>query len=144
MNLVSEEQTTGKVLVYVRKVGRRADGKYEYDFLFSESPEYVWGIDWDNDNPASCGDISPDDTTYSEVYTVVTDLPLKTAQETMCYSMEYATYGVLALAWIDIENLEAYPEHGRMTLKFGMNKDEVFGKLEPYGYNMEVKQLKNN
>ena len=135
----SSQGTIEKVLIYVRKAGVRADGKYEYDFLFSDTPEYVWGVDWDNNNPSSCGDISPDETTYTEIYTVVADLPLKTAQETMCYSMEYATYGILALAWIDIENLETYPEHGRMTLKFGMSKSEVVEKLSPFGYELKIK-----
>lgn len=137
--LASEEKADEKVLVYVRKTGTRGDGKYEYDFLFSNTPDYVWGVDWDNDNPSSCGDISPDETTYTDTYTVVTDLPLKTAQENMCYSMEYATYGILALAWIDIDNLEAYPDHGRMTLKFGMTKNEVVEKLSKYGYELKIK-----
>ena len=39
--------------------------------------------------------------------------------------MEYATYGILALAWIDIENLEEYPKNGRLTMHFGMKENEV-------------------
>ena len=32
--------------------------------------------------------------------------------------MEYATYGILALAWIDIENLSEYPENGKINNAF--------------------------
>ena len=91
-------------LVYVKYMGKNTDGTYVYNFFFSETPEYVWGPAWDVDNPSNNGDITPDSTTYSVVKQVYTTLPLKTAEETTCYSMEYATYGILALCWIDIEN----------------------------------------
>ena len=54
-----------------------------------------------------------------------------------CYSMEYATYGILALAWIDIENLAEYPKYGRMTLHFKDRKEDVIEKLAQYGWNLE-------
>lgn len=122
------------VLVYVRPSFKNTDGTFEYDLFFSETPEYVWGPDWDVNNPSACGDLTPEESTYSEIYHVKTTLPLKTAEETSCYSMEYVTYGILALAWIDIENLDEYPEHGRMSLHFGDNKDVVFSKFAEYGW----------
>ena len=118
------------VLVYVKPICKNTNGTYEYDFFFSETPEYVWGPDWDIDTPSSNGDLTPEESTYSEIKRVITTLPLKTLEETSCYSMEYATYGILALAWIDIENLEEYPENGRMTVKFGFSKDEVESLLD--------------
>ena len=89
------------------------------------------------DNPSANGDITPEESTYSNIYTVETTLPLKTAEETSCYSMEYATYRILALAWIDIENLDEYPEHGRMTLHFGDSFDSVAERLEQYGWKLK-------
>ena len=114
-----------EVLVYIKPICKNTNKTYEYDFFFSSTPEYVWGPDWDVDNPASNGDITPDSTTYSKIRRVKTNLPLKTVEETSCYSMEYATYGILALAWIDIENLTEYPENGRLTMHFGMKEYEV-------------------
>jgi len=125
------------VLVYVKPVCKNTDGTYEYDFFFSETPEYVWGPDWDIDSPSSNGDITPEESTYSEIKRVITTLPLKTLEETSCYSMEYATYGILALAWIDIENLEEYPENGRMVLKFGYSKSDVEKLLETQSWKFE-------
>lgn len=126
-----------EVLVYVRPKFVDTDGTYVYEFFFSETPEYVWGPDWDVSNPSICGDITPEESTYSSIYTVKTNLPLKTAQETSCYSMEYATYRILALAWIDIENLDEYPEHGRMALHFGDSFWLVNDKLSEYGWGLE-------
>lgn len=123
-----------KVLVYVKPICRNTNKTYEYDFFFSETPEFVWGPDWDVDSPASNGDNTPDSTTYSDIYRVRTDLPLKTIEETSCYSMEYATYGITALSWIDIENLEEYPENGRLVMKFGETIDEIQEKLAKYNW----------
>ena len=82
-------------------------------------------------------ELIPEESTYSEIKRVITTLPLKTLEETSCYSMEYATYGILALAWIDIENLEEYPENGRMTLKFGFSKDKVESLLDSQSWKFE-------
>ena len=115
----------GEVLVFVKPICKNTDGTFEYDFFFSKTPEYVWGPDWDVNSPASNGDITPDATTYTKVRRIKTTLPLKTVEETSCYSMEYATYRILALSWIDIENLDEYPENGRLTMYFGMKEIEV-------------------
>lgn len=123
-----------EVLVYVKPICKNTNKTYEYDFFFSNTPEYVWGPDWDIDNPASNGDITPDSTTYSKIRRVKTNLPLKTVEETSCYSMEYATYGILALAWIDIENLDIYPENGRLTMYFGEKEEDIIEKLSKYNW----------
>jgi hypothetical protein len=126
-----------KVLVYVKPICRNTDNTYEYDFFFSETPEFVWGPDWDVNSPASNGDITPDSTTYSEIERVITNLPLTTLEETTCYSMEYATYQIMALAWINIENLDVYPENGRLTMYFGETKNEIIDKLQKYNWNFK-------
>ena len=48
--------------------------------------------------------------------------------------MEYATYGILALAWIDIENLDTYPEKGRLTMYFDTPEKEIEEKLALYNW----------
>ena len=126
-----------KVLVYVKPICKNTDNTYEYDLFFSETPEYVWGPDWDVDSPASNGDITPDSTTYSEIKRIITNLPLTTLEETTCYSMEYATYQIMALAWINIENLDEYPENGRLAMYFGETKDEIINKLQKYNWDFK-------
>ena len=107
-------------LVFVRPVVNGSDRhNYEYDFLFSETPEVVWGPDWTDNAPNLCGDISPEPSTYSLVKRVKTPIELKVAQENSCYSMEYAINRSIALAYLNLEGLENYPENGRMVFHFG-------------------------
>lgn len=118
-------------LVYVRPVINGIDKKnYEYDFLFSETPEVVWGVDWNDNAPNLCGDISPEPSTYSVVKRVRSMLPLKVIQENSCYSMEYAINNSVALAWFDLEGMEEYPENGRLILHFGETYLDVEAKIE--------------
>ena len=62
-----------EVLVYVKPVCKNTNGTFEYDFFFSDTPEYVWGPDWDVDVPSVNGDITPDSTTYTKIRRVRTD-----------------------------------------------------------------------
>ena len=123
-----------EVLVYINPVCKNTDKTYEYDFFFSDTPEFVWGPDWDINSPASNGNILPDPTTYTKIRRVKTNLQLKTLSETTCFSMEYATYKILALAWIDIENLDEYPEKGRLTMYFGTPEKEIEEQLALYNW----------
>lgn len=125
-----------EVLVYVKRLYSDTDGSSTYQFFFSNTPDYVWGPFWDVDNPVINGDLTPEESTYNSIYLVRTTLPLKTAEETSCYSMEYATHRILALSWIDIDNLEEYPEFGRLTFHFGDSFEYVKEKLAEYGWEL--------
>jgi hypothetical protein len=117
-------------LVYVRPVTNSRDNmNYEYDFLFSETPEIVWGVDWTDNAPNLCGDISPEKTTYSVVKRVKCPIELKVIQENTCYSMEYAINRSVALAWLNLDGLEEYPQNGRLVFKFGDSYFEVEAQL---------------
>ena len=118
-------------LVYVRPVVNGSDRQnYEYDFIFSETPEVVWGPDWTDNAPNLCGDISPEPSTYSLVKRVKSPIELKVIQENSCYSMEYAINRSIALAYLNLEGLENYPENGRMVFHFGDPYLEVEAQLE--------------
>ena len=126
-------------LVYIKPICKDDEKKiYEYDFLFSETPEIVWGADWDEMNPtiAINRDLSPDLSTYSVVKRVQTNLPLKTIEETSCFSLEYTLNGSLAIGWIDIENLLDYPENGRMVFHFGDTMEQTKELLGKYSYEL--------
>jgi hypothetical protein len=124
-----------EVLVFVKPICKNTDQTYEYDLFFSDTPDIVWGIDWEVNTPGlvSTDEITPDSTTYNKVVRIKTEYPLKTVQETYCYSMEYAIARIIALSWIDIENMEEYPEKGRMVLYFGDTFEHVQGVLSEFG-----------
>ena len=116
-------------LVFVRPVGKNNEDIYEYDLLFSEYPDEVWSLFWDDPNPSSCGDLTPDSTMYSVVKRISTKYELVTIQNTNCYSMEHAMQGIVALSFINIENLDEYPSEGRMVLHYGDSIELVRNKL---------------
>jgi hypothetical protein len=43
--------------------------------------------------------------------------------------MEYAVNGSVALAWLDLDGMEEYPQNGRLVLHFGETYFEVESKL---------------
>lgn len=124
-----------EVLVFVKPICKNTDQTYEYDLFFSNTPDIVWGVDWEVNTPGlvSIDEITPDSTTYNKVVRVKLPFPLKTIQETYCYSMEYAIARIIALSWIDIENMEEYPEKGRMVLYFGDTFEHIKGELSEFG-----------
>ena len=124
-----------EVLIFVKPICKNTDNTYEYDLFFSNTPDIVWGVDWEVNTPGlvSTDEITPDATTYNKLVRVKLPFPLKTVQETYCYSMEYAIARIIALSWIDIENMEEYPEKGRMVLYFGDTFEHVQGVLSEFG-----------
>ena len=131
--------SNNSVLVFVKPICKNTDQTYEYDLFFSDTPDIVWGVDWEVNTPGlvSTEEITPDSTTYNKVVRIKTNYPLKTVQETYCYSMEYAIARIIALSWIDIENMEEYPEKGRMVLYFGDSFEHVKGVLSEFGIDIE-------
>ena len=127
------------VLVFVKPICKNTDQTYEYDLFFSDTPDIVWGVDWEVNTPGlvSSDEITPDATTYNKIVRIKTPFPLKTVQETYCYSMEYAIARIIALSWIDIENMEEYPEKGRMVLYFGDTFEHVQGVLSEFGIDIK-------
>ena len=123
-----------EVLIFVKPICKNTDQTYEYDLFFSNTPDIVWGVDWEVNTPGlvSTDEITPDSTTYNKVVKIKLPFPLKTVQETYCYSMEYAIARIIALSWIDIENMEEYPEKGRMVLYFGDTFEHVQGVLSEF------------
>jgi len=124
-----------EVLIFVKPICKNTDQTYEYDLFFSNTPDIVWGVDWEVNTPGlvSSEEITPDASTYNKVVRIKIPFPLKTVQETYCYSMEYAIARIIALSWIDIENMEEYPEKGRMVLYFGDTFEHVQGVLSEFG-----------
>ena len=113
-------------LVFVKKINDS-----EYDLFFSDTPDVVWGVDWDVNVPNTLGDLTPDGSTYNKIVRIISPLKFTTIEEISCYSMEYAVNRIIALSWIDITNLEEYPDNeGRCVLHFGDTYEEVFEILK--------------
>ena len=128
-----------KKLVYVNLVGMDSLGNYEYEFFFSETPDIVWGEDWNEQCPSACENTLPDESTYSEIKILRTKIPLFCAQENTCFSLQDMVDGVLSCVWEDISNYDEYPEPYRLVFQFGEDFDTVIYKLAGRGENFEDK-----
>lgn len=125
-------------LVYVNAVGINAQGFNEYEFFFSETPETVWGGDWNIECPGACSDLLPDETMYSLIERLETDIPLRCSQDNCCFSMADVQDGILALAFENISEYEIYPEPYRIIFKYGEKYDKVIEILS--GRELEFKK----
>ena len=47
-------------LIYVKPLGLNSSYLYEYEFFFSETPDTVWGENWNVACPSACGDLTPE------------------------------------------------------------------------------------
>lgn len=111
-------------LVYVKYYAYNPSGSFIYDLYYSETPDVVWGMDWDNMVPSLCQDLTPD-VGVSKIERITSKYKFKTIEDTSCLSMEYAINDVIALSWVDIEGMDSYPDEGRCVLHFGDSEDDV-------------------
>ena len=121
--------TSNLYLVYINPIGRDSSGLNEYEFFFSETPEIVWGEDWNVACPSACGNLLPDSTTYSHIEILKTEIPLFCIQQNSCFSLQDCIDKLVCLGAEDISNYENYPEPMRLVFQFEEKYDSVVEKL---------------
>ena len=90
-------------LVYINPIGKDSNDLYEYEFFFSETPDIVWGQDWNIACPAACENTLPDPETYSEVKTLKTEIPLFCVQQNTCFSIQDCIDGIVCLGYFQTD-----------------------------------------
>ena len=119
-----------KYLIYINPIGKNSNDLFEYEFFFSETPDIVWGEDWDNTCPAACENTLPDPETYSEVKILKTNIPLSCMQNNVCFSLSNCIDGIVCLGYENISEYIEYPEPIRLVFQFAENYDSIIEKLE--------------
>lgn len=117
-------------LVYINPIGKNSNDLFEYEFFFSETPDIVWGQDWNIACPAACENTLPDPETYSEVKTLKTKIPLFCVQQNTCFSLQDCIDGIICLGYEDISDYTEYPEPIRLVFQFAENYESIIEKLE--------------
>ena len=117
-------------LIYINPIGKNSNDLFEYEFFFSETPDIVWGEDWDNPCPAACENTLPDPETYSEVKILKTNIPLLCTQNNVCFSLSNCIDGIICLGYEDISEYTEYPEPIRLVFQFAENYESIIEKLE--------------
>ena len=124
-----EEELNEVYLCFIRLIGEENDGYYRYEFIFTDNPDEVWGEDWEHKPIGLINNPTPSDDYITEIHIVKTKIKLDLIQNNMCFSMQDCLDGIVALAWQNIDELDAYPEDGRIYFMFGESLEDVERKL---------------
>lgn len=126
-----DEELEGKevYLCFVRLIGKENDGYYQYEFIFTDNIDEVWGEDFNQKPACLVNNLMISEEYITEVHTVKTKIKFDLIQDNCCFSVSDCYDGIIALAWEDISQYEEYPEDGRLFFKFGESIDDVDDKL---------------
>lgn len=124
-----EEELNEVYLCFIRLIGEENDGYYRYEFIFTDNPDEVWGEDWEHKPIGLINNPMPSDDYLTEIHIVKTKIKFDLIQNNMCFSMQDCLDGIVALAWQNIDELDAYPEDGRIYFMFGESLEDVERKL---------------
>jgi hypothetical protein len=116
-------------LCFVRLIGKENDGYYQYEFIFTDNINEVWGEDFNQKPACLVNNLMISEEYITEVHTVKTKIKFDLIQDNCCFSVSDCYDGIIALAWEDISQYEEYPEDGRLFFKFGESIDDVDDKL---------------
>jgi len=114
-------------LIYVNMVGKNYEGKFLYEFIFSDTTKNIDGDEWDT-FPASGRPEAPHDHFIKKVGRLESELKLDVVQNSDTFAVWDAVDGVIALAWENINAYDSYPEK-RLCFKFGDTNKAVEEKL---------------
>lgn len=128
------KDTQNLYLAFVNLVGKEEDGKYRYEFIFTDNPDEVWGDNWEYKPAGIVNNLQPSDEYKTETHIVKTELKFDLAQKSNCFGMQDCLDGIVALAYENIDGYDEYPDdRGRLVFKFGEKYDDVERKLAQCG-----------
>ena len=116
-------------LCFINLIGEEVDGYYRYEFIFTDNIDEVFGESWEYKPAGLVNGLIPSDDYITEIHIVKTKIKLDLIQNNMCFSMQDCLDGIVALAWQNIDELDAYPEDGRIYFMFGESLEDVERKL---------------
>ena len=116
-------------LCFIRLIGEENDGFYRYEFIFTDNIDEVWSEDFAQKPACLVNDLMVDEQYVTEVHIVKTKIKLDLIQNSCCFSVSDSYDGIVSIAWQNIDDLEEFPEDGRIFFRFGETIEEVEEKL---------------
>jgi len=116
-------------LCFIRLIGEENDGVYRYEFIFTDNIDEVWGEGFDQKPACLVNDLMVEEQYVTEVHIVKTKIKLDLIQNNCCFSISDCYDGLVCLAGENLDEMEDYPEDGRIFFRFGESIDEVENKL---------------
>lgn len=115
-------------LIYINELEKSVDGKYVYEFIFSDDIENSWGYGWEVSPICNVNGSEPEDEYHKMVLSLKTTMKINVAQNNCCFSYQDCKDGIYAIGYEDITMLAEYPEH-RFVVMFGEEYNSVCEKL---------------
>lgn len=88
-------------LAFVKKIGTTINQENIYEFSFTTVPEVVWGENFNIIPAGIIPSLTPEPNCISRQGRLITDLELKLACESTCFSMMDAIDGIIALCFTE-------------------------------------------
>lgn len=120
-------------LCFIRLIGEESDGYYRYEFIFTDNVDEIFGENWEFKPCCLVNDLMPSDEYISEVHIVKTKIKFDLIQDNCCFGMQDCLDGIVAVAFENIDDLEEYPDDGRLVFMFGETYEDVERKLATKG-----------
>ena len=108
-------------LCFISLVGMESDGRYRYEFIYTDNIDEVWGDNFDYVPACLCNGLYPNDEYITEVEIVKLPCKLNLIQENCCFGMQDCYDGIIALAYTD--------EDEATLFNAGDTKEEIENKL---------------
>ena len=105
------------------------EGKYRYEFIFTDDIDNVWGENFDEKPAGLINNLMVDEQYKTETHVVRTKIKFDLVQHCCCFGMQDCMDGIVALAYENIDDYESYPDDGRLVFKFGETYFDVESKL---------------
>ena len=112
------------VLGFVNLVGQEEDGKYRYEFIFTDNPDEFWGDDFENKPAGLMNNLMPSEEYKTETHIVRTEIKFDLIQNNGCFGMQDCLDGVVSLCFSLDEDLNQ-----PLIFNFGDTYNEVAEKL---------------
>ena len=127
-------------ICFINLVGKDLDGNYTYEFLFTPNSDTFWGTDFEYKPCGLCNGLVPFDDEDSTLYIIKTTIKLDLIQNSLCFGFQDCVDGIVAMAYENIDDLEEYPQNGRLVIHFGESFEEVEEKLAEHNIIMVKKE----
>ena len=111
-------------LGFVNLVGQEEDGKYRYEFIFTDNPDEFWGDDFENKPAGLMNNLMPSEEYKTETHIVRTEIKFDLIQNNGCFGMQDCLDGVVSLCYSNSEY-----EGETIFFNFGETFYEVQKKL---------------
>ena len=109
-------------LCFIKLVGIEDGGYYRYEFFFTENLKNFEIVE---DNYPCCLSETIEPIEFKSVGIVKTKIKFDLIQNNCCFSFNHSKLGIVALAWENIDELDKFPEDGRLFFYFGETYDDV-------------------